>query len=253
MLTKRNLLYQSRRLLRLVGRAAGSSHAVALGISIGFLIGWLPFIGTQTPIALLLCHIFRANRVVTLIPVWLTNPVTFVPVSTVNYWVGWKLAGGPPLSDIVAVFKKMVAVPVGGTGEGWLASWWNGIWSGIGDLLAMGWEMLLPFCLGSLIVGLTLAVVFYFLTRKFVDSFREAMQKKKHQNRERRRRDRIERNAAISTADAPSIPRRAPEAVEPGDAPAERETETGGSATPAPAEKTPEPAAASPVLQRNSA
>lgn len=216
-----------RRLLRFVGKSAGSPHAVALGMAIGFLIGWMPFFGMQMALSILLCHLLRANKLVPLIPVWLTNPVTFVPINTVNYWVGWKLVGGPPLSTVVKMLER-IAFPPTVAGMGWIESWWECFKASLHDLLAMGWGMLFPFCLGSFIVGMILAVVSYFVTRRFVAAFREAVRQKKQRNRDRRRArsiiisDRVvapERPPSEAQPSAPALPE-PPVAVVP--APGER-------------------------------
>lgn len=203
-LSKRNLLWHARRLLRLVGKSSGSSHAVALGMAIGFFVGWMPFFGLQTVLALLLCHLFRANKIVPLLLVWLSNPVTFVPIFTINYWVGWKLVGGPPMSEIVAVLEKL-AVPPGSDGGSWLAAWWTEITDGTQELLGMGWGMLQPFCLGSALIGMALAVLSYFITRRFVDAFRNALHEKKLRNQNRR----LQSRKAVrvrALVEAPSVP-----------------------------------------------
>lgn len=187
----RRLRYLSRRLLRALGKATGTSHQIALGVGIGFFVAWLPIIGIQMVVSVIICQILGANKVVPIFPVWLTNPVTFIPVYSVNYWVGWKILGGPPLSDIVAVFRRMLEAP-DATGDGRLAAWWEGVRHGFSELLSMGWNMLIPLCVGSAIVGLALAFPSYFLTRKFVDSFREAVKKKTALRRELRRRKHIE-------------------------------------------------------------
>lgn len=199
MFSRRRLSYQMRRVLRALGKATGTSHQIALGVAIGFFVAWLPIIGIQMVVSVALCQIFRANKVVPIFPVWLTNPATMVPIYSFNYWVGWLVVGGPPLSAIVIILMKMIEIPAGAEDMGRLEAWWNGIKHAFGELLSMGWDMLLPLCLGSAIIGLALAVPSYYLTRKFVDSFRDALQKKKQINRERRRRQRI--NPEILLAD----------------------------------------------------
>ncbi len=188
---KRKIRYQFRRLLRALGRATGSAHQIAMGVAIGFFVGWLPIVGIQMVVAVVICQIFRANKVVPLFPIWLTNPVTLIPIYSFNYWVGWKIVGGPPLTDIVAVLGKMLSIPKGAEDMGRLEAWRAGIKHSFHELLSMGWDMQLPLWLGCIIIGLALAIPSYYLTRKFVESFREAVQRKKQINRERRRRQKF--------------------------------------------------------------
>ena len=189
MISARRFNYLVRRVLRRLGKATGTSHQIALGVAIGFFVGWLPIVGIQMVVAVVVCQIFKANKVVPILPIWLTNPVTIIPVYSFNYWVGWKLVGGPPLSDLVVVLKKMLAVPAPDPDIGRMEAWWAGIKHGLGELLSMGWDMQLPLWLGCIIVGTALAVPSYYLTRRFVDSFRDAVHKKKQVRQERRRRE----------------------------------------------------------------
>jgi uncharacterized protein (DUF2062 family) len=199
LLSLRRLRFLLRRALRSLGRATGTAHQIALGVAIGFFVGWLPIIGIQMVVAVAACTVLRANKVVPLFPIWLTNPVTLVPIYSFNYWVGWLFVGGPPLSDIAYVLRKIAvatktAAPVERVAEmnwfsAWLANWWAGVREGLGELLSMGWEMQLPLWIGCVVVGLALAVPSYYFSYKFVVSFREAVARKRQARVDRRRRD----------------------------------------------------------------
>lgn len=186
-ISRRRISYLARRVLRRLGKATGTAHQIALGVAIGFFVGWLPIIGIQMVVAVVVCQIFKANKVVPIFPIWLTNPVTLIPVYSFNYWVGWKVVGGPPLSNLVEVLKKMLAVPPPDPEVGRMEAWWDGVKYGLGELLSMGWDMQIPLWLGSVIVGMALAVPSYYLTRRFVESFRDAVHKKKQLRQDRRR------------------------------------------------------------------
>lgn len=187
MFTLRRYKHLLRRLLRLLGKATGTSRQIALGVAIGFFVGWLPIVGIQMFVAIVICQIVRANKIVPIFPIWLTNPVTIIPIYSFNYWVGWKVVGGPPLEDLVAVLGRMAAhhtkTPAPGMGR--LEFWWEGVSSALGELLGMGLEMQLPLWLGCVIVGTALAVPSYYLTHRFVESFRRAVHRKKQQRQER--------------------------------------------------------------------
>ncbi|MDR1611235.1 MAG: DUF2062 domain-containing protein [Planctomycetota bacterium] len=180
-----------RRLLRALGRATGTSHQIALGMAIGFFVAWLPIIGLQMLVSIVICQIAHANKIVPIFPVWLTNPVTMVPIYSFNYWVGWLIVGGPPLSDIARVLGRMLTVPGPGPDAGRFEAWWESIRHAFSELFGMGWDMQLPLWLGCAVVGLALAIPSYALTRKFVDSFREAVAKKRQLRRDLRRRQHL--------------------------------------------------------------
>lgn len=188
MFSARKLRYLLRRGLRALGRATGTAHQIAMGVAIGFFVGWLPIIGIQMAVAVVVCAIFRANKVVPIFPIWLTNPVTMVPIYSFNYWVGWLVVGGPPLSDLAAVLKKMIEIPPPMEGAGRIGAWWAGVRHAFHELLSMGWDMQIPLWLGCVIVGLALAVPSYYISYKFVVSFRQAVDRKRKLRNERRRR-----------------------------------------------------------------
>jgi uncharacterized protein (DUF2062 family) len=188
MFTTRRLRYLLRRSLRALGRATGTAHQIALGVAIGFFVGWLPIVGIQMAVAVVVCTIFRANKVVPIFPIWLTNPVTIVPVYSFNYWVGWLVVGGPPLSDLADVLRKMITVPARVEDMGRFEAWWTGVRHAFSELLSMGWDMQLPLWLGCVIVGLALAIPSYYISYKFVTAFREAVARKRQVRSDLRRR-----------------------------------------------------------------
>ncbi len=199
MFSSRRLRYLLRRALRALGRATGTAHQIALGVAIGFFIGWLPIVGIQMAVAVVVCQVLRANKLVPIFPIWLTNPVTIVPIYSFNYWIGWLIVGGPPLSELAAVLRRMITLPEPTEEMGRMAAWWDGLKHSLGELLSMGWDMQLPLWLGCVIVGLALAIPSYYISYKFVASFREAVEKKRRLRQERRRRERV---AAIDISHA---------------------------------------------------
>ncbi len=167
----RRIKFALRSVLRSLGKATGTEHQIALGVAVGFFVGWLPIVGIQMVVAIVICQIVRANKVVPIFPIWLTNPATIIPVYSFNYWVGWKIVGGPPLTDLAAVLVKMVTPPDPVPGMGRFTLWWEGVKHALAELLAMGWDMQLPLWLGCVIVGTALALPSYYLTYHFVESF----------------------------------------------------------------------------------
>ena len=67
-------------LLHKVLHADDTPHAIALGVGIAVLVAFFPLIGIQTIIAIALAALFRANKVVCIPVVWITNPATIVPI-----------------------------------------------------------------------------------------------------------------------------------------------------------------------------
>ncbi len=177
-----------RRALRALGRATGTAHQIALGVAIGFFVGWLPIVGIQMAVAVIVCTIVRANKVVPIFPIWLTNPVTIVPIYSFNYYIGWLLVGGPPLANLAAIMRRMITPPDAVEGMNRFEVWWEAVAHSFSELLSMGWEMQIPLWLGCIIVGLALAIPSYYISYRFVESFRNAVVKKRRLRQDRRRR-----------------------------------------------------------------
>ena len=61
----------------------GAPQRIALGAALGFFIGWLPIFGIQMGVSLAFCAVLRANFIASLPGVWLSNPITVLPM----YWL----------------------------------------------------------------------------------------------------------------------------------------------------------------------
>lgn len=68
--------------------ADDSPHRIAMGAAVGLFVGCSPAIGLHLLIALLLSMVFRANRAAALCLVWISNPLTFVPIIYNDYIIG---------------------------------------------------------------------------------------------------------------------------------------------------------------------
>ncbi|MEE8170423.1 MAG: DUF2062 domain-containing protein [Phycisphaerae bacterium] len=69
-------------------------HRIALGVFLGFLVGWTPTLGLQVLIFLAVAAIVRANKISGLLPIMLTNPITAIPVYYLNWRIGRFVTGG---------------------------------------------------------------------------------------------------------------------------------------------------------------
>lgn len=66
-------------------------HRVALSLGVGLFIGMSPFLGFHTIIGIAIAWIFKLNKFITIIGVYVTNPWTIVPIYAFATWVGAKL------------------------------------------------------------------------------------------------------------------------------------------------------------------
>ena len=81
------------RVIRPILTAHDSPEAVAGGVAWGLAIALTPTLGVQMPIALLVATLFGCNRVVAVSMVWLSNPLTALPLYYGEYVVGLRLLG----------------------------------------------------------------------------------------------------------------------------------------------------------------
>ena len=129
-------------------------HRLALGIAIGMFVTFMPLIGLQMMLSVFLAWLFRANKLVGVPLVWISNPLTIVPIYYPCYVLGCKLLGSPVVSDdweqLKGSWQALQADPT--------VTW--------GTKVQFWWESLLQFVgplgLGCLIVASVVGVVSYY-------------------------------------------------------------------------------------------
>lgn len=146
-------------------------HRIALGVAIGVFFTFTPFIGVQMALVVGAAWLLRANKVVGLPLVWVSNPATFVPIFYPCYLIGRTILGWD------------------GVGK----EWWGELASpppGFAAATQFYWdrtmEIFSPLMLGCLIVGVPLSIFSYLATRIAVERYRLRMANKKpHRSRRR--------------------------------------------------------------------
>ena len=132
-----------------------SPHRIALGVAIGFFCGWTPAIGIQMMMVLVLATLLRANKLVGLPIVWITNPLTAAPVYYFNWLVGRGLTSGILRHDQATreSFIKTVE-SFGGFGHALGHLFEAEFWQALGAMMIkFGVEL----WVGSLVIGFLLA------------------------------------------------------------------------------------------------
>ncbi len=153
------------RVFKRVARSSGSARSIAVGAAIGMVVAMTPTVGLQMLIATGVCVLFRANPLPAIPMVWLTNPITIIPIYTFNYWVGTLLVqSGPRLSE----FREKMATVIHLSEN-------VGIGPALKALGRMGWEMQLPLWVGCFVVGGILAIPTYFLFLNMVTRIRKRL------------------------------------------------------------------------------
>ncbi len=116
-----------------------SPRKMASAFAVGVFIGMSPLIGIHTVLGLFAAWLFRLNRLITLAGVFVTNPWTIVPIYSFGTWVGARLTG---MDNLIPEID----------------------WSHITlfGFLNEFRPLLLPFIVGTTVVGVISAAVSYF-------------------------------------------------------------------------------------------
>lgn len=143
-------------------------HRIAWGVFLGTVIAFTPTIGLQIVIYIAIASLLRANKVSGIPILFVSNPLTAVPL----YWFCWKvgavcLHGFDGAGDEADVDLSLASQGTGG--NLWTDIWTADFWEGALELmLSMGGEL----WLGSIILGLAFGVPLYGLTRMGIRAFR---------------------------------------------------------------------------------
>ncbi len=147
-------------------------HRIAWGVFLGCMVTFTPTIGLQIVIYLTVATLLRANKVSGVPILFLSNPLSAVPL----YWGVWKVGqfllhlGHPPEVHV----RELLTARLESAGEASEGSLLEKLlepefWSGVGDaMLQMGGEL----WLGSLVIGLLTGTPAYFFTVWAVKTFR---------------------------------------------------------------------------------
>lgn len=166
----RRWVAKGRRFVR--GRILGvddTPHRIAFGVFLGFLVGATPTLGFQMVIYWAIAWVVRANKVTGIAPIWLSNPITAVPLYYFNWRVGVMLTGsGVASGSGAALVERLTSATkeFGSFSEGFGDL---DYWMRIGQVL---WDLGLELWIGSLAVGLVAGALGYALAYHAVVSHR---------------------------------------------------------------------------------
>ncbi len=153
-------------------RLDDTPHRIALGVAIGFFVTWTPTISIQMILVVALATLLKANKRVGVPFVWISNPLTIVPIYGPNYLIGSKLLGGQWEAFTAAVTNARAAQANLPDPQGWLdhiSHWGQVTWQWVQAL----WPIFPPLWLGSIIVGLLIGFVTYVATYYGVVAYRK--------------------------------------------------------------------------------
>lgn len=137
-----------RQVLRHLLALEDSDHAKALGVALGMFIGMTPTVGLQMvmvlTLALLTRRLFYFNVPAAIVTIYISNPLTVVPIYWFNYRVGKLFVSSPGATP---VFRKVLEY------DGF-AAWWDTLTT---LLIRIG----PPLIVGSAIVAVTAGLLTY--------------------------------------------------------------------------------------------
>jgi hypothetical protein len=139
-------------------------HRIAFGVFLGFVVGATPTLGLQMLIYVAIAALLGANKLSGILPVWISNPLTAVPLYYGNWWVGRLLLTGS-VDGAAAGGDALEAAAAGGpTSFAQVDSWRDAV----DAVFALGAEL----WVGSLVVGVVSGAVAYWITYRSVVAYR---------------------------------------------------------------------------------
>ncbi|MBN1437275.1 MAG: DUF2062 domain-containing protein [Sedimentisphaerales bacterium] len=158
---KRTLWQIERFIIYRVLHADDSPHRIALGIALGLFIAWTPTVGIQMMLVLAAATLLRANKLVGVPLVWISNPLTIVPIYFFNYCLGRYILSlflerpSHSYEEVKAIVTKIAHTGI--IEQLFSLQAWHEAFS---VLLKVSGEL----WIGSVIIGLILAVPCYFVS-----------------------------------------------------------------------------------------
>ena len=156
-------------------RLRGSPHAIALGVAVGVFVAFTPTYGIQMLLAPLIATFLGGNRPASIPPVWITNPLTMPACYAFTYWVGSTFWSGPPVREVYEAMRETLAR---------LATFdvWE-IFDQFSAFMNMLRDILVPLCIGGVLVGLVAGGISYVVTREALRQFRDYRAERRRRRR----------------------------------------------------------------------
>ncbi len=141
----KSTLKNPRELLRTLLMLDDTNHSIALGTAIGMAIGLTPTVGIQmiivVVVAFLTHKLFHFNRMAAIVAVYVSNPITMIPL----YWFLYKV--GACFVESNVTHEEFAAIfTYNGLGE-----WWETV---VALVVKIGWPLLIGTAIVAPIGGL---------------------------------------------------------------------------------------------------
>ncbi len=147
-----------------------SPHRIALGVALALFVAWMPAFGLHIPMVLSLAFLLRANKFVAFTFVWVSNPFTIFPIYYPNYLFGrtvlrlFRPDSGLSNAQIREIFDQFDSIAF------FTGCFHPEFWRNLFSLL---WQKVPELWLGSLLMGILVALAAYFTTYRIVVLYRK--------------------------------------------------------------------------------
>jgi hypothetical protein len=155
---KRSLRYLYLRFVRL----RGTPPEIARGFAFGVFWGMFPLPGLQMAVAILTAAVFRSSKIAAAAGTWLSNPITTLPFTALNFHVGQTLLG-----------REWSDLPIDNL-------------QSIEGFLALGTDVLTAYFVGCTVVGFFGGLISYGVALPIVRRTQKRISKRRHQRRKNR-------------------------------------------------------------------
>lgn len=126
-----------------------SAHSIALGFAIGTFVGLTPTFGFQLILGVLLALRFKSSKIAAALAVFITNPVTVIPIYTFELVVGSFLLQGLVNPQVADFHQAIVNLD-------------------LHQIKKLGFDTLVAFLFGSLLVSFAGGILVYFIIKPII-------------------------------------------------------------------------------------
>ncbi len=155
---QRKCRYFYLRLLRL----RGTPREIARGLAVGVFWGMFPLPGLQTIVAVLTAAVVRGSKLAAAAGTWLSNPLTTLPFTVLNFKTGQWILGRHDQEFPLASLRS------------------------ISGFLQLGTDVVVSYLCGCCVTGLSLGVLTYGLAIPIVGAVQRRSQRRRHRSLTRR-------------------------------------------------------------------
>ena len=141
-------------------------ESIALGAAVGMFIAWTPTVGIQMVMVFLLALVIPMNRLAAVIFIYISNPLTMIPLYYLSYLLGLQILGDQGMSydEFLVFFNEIQEVASRET-----------FWTAMKVFLEqLGYPVLKALTLGGTLIGILTAIPTYPLTLKWVKGYRNS-------------------------------------------------------------------------------